>query len=130
MPSRRVSGWPIFEPCRRLAGAWMRLMISGVMKHSGNGRERGSRKRGNALRRSGCRRYQGTHDDPPREFDLEAIVSGRLCVSECCLCRVKEGDGVGMAAGKMLFRRAGSPRLGGDTAERETRIPDDTLFNP
>ena len=27
MPSRRVSGWPIFEPCRRWAGAWVRLSL-------------------------------------------------------------------------------------------------------
>src|ERR1700682_6721587 len=98
-------------------------MISGVMKRSVNGRERGSRKGGETLRRSGRRKHEGPQDDPPRELDFEAVVSGRLCVSECCLCRVKEADGVGMAAGQILFRRAGPPRLCGYAPARGEALP-------
>src|ERR1700675_1536784 len=107
----------MFEPCRTWAGSRVRLMISGDMKRSGNGRERGSRKGGKPLRRSGCCQNQGADDDPPRELDFEAVVSGRLCVSERGLCRVKEADGVALAAGQILFRRSRAPRLGGDPAE-------------
>src|SRR5258708_4060271 len=42
MPSRRVSGWPIFEPCREWDGSWVRL-ISRVMECAASGREAGSR---------------------------------------------------------------------------------------
>ena len=80
-PSRRVSGWPMFEPCRRWAGAWVRL-ISGVMERSGNGGEGRGRQRRNALGRSRRGERQRAHDDPARELDLEGVVAGRLCVGE------------------------------------------------
>jgi len=105
-------------------------MISGDMKRSGNGREGGSRQSGKPRRCSGCRQRQRAYDDPSRELDFKTVVSGRPCVRERGLCGVKEADGVGLAAGQILFGRSRAPRLGGDPAERETRIKDHTMFHP
>src|SRR6266852_1947389 len=131
-PSRRVSGCPIFEPCRTWgawAGVWARL-ISGVMQGSGNGCERGGRKSRNALWRSRRGEHQGTHQDPLRELDLELVVAGGFGVDQRRHRRAAEDGGIGAGPRQDIFRCAGPPRFGGNSAEGEPRIPDGALFDP
>ncbi len=73
---------------------------------------------------------QGAHQDPLRELDLELVVTGRLGVGKCGLCRAVEGIWSGTGARQHLFGRASSPWFGGNTAEREPGIPDRALFDP
>src|ERR1700676_2808048 len=119
----------MFEPCRTWAGAWVRL-ISGIVKRSGYGCERGGGKRGNALRRSRCGERQRAHDNALRELDLEQIVSGGFCVGERRLRRAAEGGSIRIGAREDPFGRTRPPRLGGNAAEREPRIADRALFDP
>src|SRR5262245_58124580 len=123
MPSRRVSGWPIFEPCRRWAGASVRR-ISGVMQRSDLYGEWGSRQGGNALRRSGRREAEGAHDDAPRELDLEFVVAGRLRVSERRFGGAPEAFGLRHQPRQQLLSLARPPGLGGDAAERNAGLGD------
>src|ERR1700680_663767 len=108
----------MFEPCRTWAGAWVRL-ISGIVKCSGYGCERGGRKGGNALRCSRGRERQRTHEDALREFDLEHIVPGGFCVGERRLRRAAEGGSIRIGAREDPFGRTRPPRLWGDAAGRE-----------
>src|SRR5882724_472581 len=128
-PSRRVSGCPIFEPCRTCAGFWVRL-ISGVMQGSGNGCERGGRKSRHALRRSRRGECQGAHQDSLRELDLELVVAGGFRVDQRGHRRAAERLLSRTGAFQNFLRCAGPPRFRGHAAKGEPRIPDCGLFDP
>src|SRR6266849_9247116 len=118
-PSRRVSGCPIFDPCRMWAGAWAGVwarLISGVMQGSGNGCERGGRKSRNALWRSRRGECQGAHQDPLRELDLELVVAGGFRVDQRRHRRAVERLGSRTGAFQNFLGCAGPPRFGGDSA--------------
>src|SRR5580700_8841127 len=83
-PSRRVSGWPIFEPCRMWAGD-CESTISAMGENSRNNSEGRTRQRGHALGRAGGGKHKRPHDDPSRDLDFVRIVTGRLCLAECSL---------------------------------------------
>src|SRR5712691_149611 len=136
-PSRRVSGCPIFEPCRTWAGAWARVwarvwtrLISGVMQGSGNGCERGGRKSRHALRRSRRGECQGAHQDSLCELDLELVVAGGFRVDQRRHRRAAERLGSRTGAFQNFLGCTGPPRFGGHAAKGEPRIADCALFDP
>src|ERR1700675_2316077 len=120
----------MFEPWRAWAGAWVRLMISGVMQCSRCGYKRRGGKGGNAPRRSRGGERQRAHHDPPREFDLEQIVAGGLCVGERRLGRAAERGGIGTGSGQDLLRRAGAPWVAGTASEGKRRLADFASLDP
>src|SRR5882724_11683306 len=126
-PSRRVSGWPMFEPCRTCGKASGRTVSSG-MTRSGNGRERGTGKGGEPVGRSGCRFVQRADDDPARHPDLEGVVSRRLGTGERRLSRASEDRFVRARADENFLSGAGPPRPGGHAAEGEPRLCDLVAF--
>src|SRR5260221_9634061 len=119
----------MFEPCRTWGGAWVRL-ISDIMERFGNGCEWGGRKGGNALRRSNGSERQGSHQDPAREVDLEGVVAGGFRVDKRRLRCALEDGGTRTGARQDLLRGAGSPRFGGNPAQRDPRMPDRAFFYP
>src|SRR6202035_4388491 len=122
-PSRRVSGWPMFEPWRM----WMGVCVSAI---SGMGESSGARGKGRAGQRRHARGRAGggkrerTHDDAAGELDLEGVVARRLCVGERGLGRPSKYRCIGAAAAQDLLGLARTPRLGGDAAERDPRLDD------
>src|SRR6267142_5004847 len=102
-PSLRVSGCPIFEPCRTWAGAWAGVwarvwtgLISGVMQGSANGCERGGRKSCNAQWRSRCGECQGACQDPLRELDLELVVAGGFASTSAIIAARRKASDPGL----------------------------------
>src|SRR5581483_8721238 len=123
MPSRRVSGWPIFEPCRWWAGAGLRRM-SGVMQRSGMNRERGSGQSGDALGRAGSSQVERAHQDALRELDLERVVAGRRCGGERSLRGMAEILRGRLAACENSLGVTRAPGLCGNAAERNACLLD------
>src|SRR5262245_40388838 len=118
MPSRRVIGWPMFEPCRMCSDGWGKAVSSG-MAHSGDGRERRCREGGKTLRRSCRGECERAYDDPARQLDLEFVVARRPGVGECGLRGATEDRLAGACADQDLLGCTGAPRLGRDATERE-----------
>src|SRR5262245_53810903 len=80
-PSRRVIGWPIFEPCRIWAG-FCESTISGMGEGSGNSGEGRAGQGGHLLGRAGRGKRERPHHDASCELDLEGIVAGGFCLGE------------------------------------------------
>src|SRR5580704_5999464 len=120
-PSRRVCGWPMFDPCRTCAGVCERTS-SGMGENSGNSGERGTRERGQSFGCAGSSERERPHHDPPRELDLESVLAGGFCLSERGFGCATEERHLGSRANENLFRFPRPPWLQGHTAEREARI--------
>src|SRR5579859_4036481 len=128
-PSRRVSGWPILEPWRAWAGAWLNRS-SGMLKHSRNGREWRSGQGGHTFGCSGRGDRERTDDDPTRQLDLVGVVAGRFCVGEGSGGGLLKRFGVRLDADENLLSLARAPGLCSHAAEREPCSPDRALFDP
>src|SRR6185437_11372552 len=122
MPSRRVSGWPMLEPCLTWAGSRVRVISD--MQGSGRRREGRGGKRRDPFRRSLGSQRQRAHDEALCELDLEGVVAGRLCFGEGGLRRAAERAGASGRAYELRFRRLRTPRLWRDAAKRKPRLPD------
>src|SRR5271156_1062373 len=128
-PSRRVSGWPMFEPCRRCAGAWLSA-ISDMLQNSGRKGEGGGRKRRHALGSSRRCQHQRPHHDSTRQHDLVSIVAGRFRILERSLGRAAKCGAVRSRASEHSLGRAGPPRLQCNATERDPRLDDRAAFDP
>ena len=86
--------------------------------------------RGHALRRSRRSQRQRAHDDAPREFDLEGVVAGRLCLGERRLGGAAEGGGIRAARRPAPPRPRGPATAWRDAAKREPRLGDRAALDP
>src|SRR5580692_1150139 len=124
-PSRRVCGWPMFDPCRTCAGVCERTS-SGMGESSGNSGEGGTRERGQSFGCASSSERERPHYDPPRELDLEGVLAGGFCLNERGLGCATEERRLRSRADENLFRFSRPPRLQGDPAERKPPIRDHT----
>src|SRR5215470_12457895 len=76
-PSRRVSGWPIFEPWRTCAALCVSA-ISAMGVSSGSGGKGRTRQRRHALGRTGGGECERPHHDALRQLDLVRVVARGL----------------------------------------------------
>src|SRR6202042_3504759 len=115
----------LLEPWRACAGFWV---SSSVMERSCD-REGRSRKGCAAIGGAGRPQGQGANHDPPRQFDLEAVVSGGFRFGERRLRRAAKHLDTGLAALQRLLGGVSPPWFGRDAAQRQPRFQDLALFD-
>jgi hypothetical protein len=69
------------------------------------------------------------NDTPPRQFDLERVITVGSCIVQLGIARSSKGRLLWLFADQHSFGFFGSPRLMSYAAERNTRMPHDAIVD-